>query len=70
MTAHSTIAPRSARGRINSAALIARLAAQRQSEHHRQATRLIVGDHEDLAGDLRRRLEDLAGRIEEARRAG
>lgn len=70
MTTHRTVAPRSARGRINSAVLRARLCAQRQSEHDGRVQRLAVGSHEDLAAQLRRRLEDLAARIEEARHAG
>ncbi len=69
MTTHRTVAPRSARGRIHSAALVARLGAQRQSEHDARARRLAIGAHEDLAAQLRRRLADLAGRIEEARDA-
>lgn len=69
MTTHRTVAPRSARGRINSAVLAARLCAQRQSEHDGRARRLAAGAHDDLAAQLRRRLEDLAGRIEEVRRA-
>ena len=70
MTTHRTVAPRSARGRIRSGALVARLGAQRQSEHDARARRLAIGAHdEDLAAHLRRRLEDLAGRIAEARDA-
>lgn len=70
MTSHPTVAPRSARGRINSAVLTARLVRQRQSDHDLRRRRLTAGAPEDLAAQLRQRAEDLRRRIEEVRDAG